>query len=114
MTGIKAFVGGVQYSIVRNLLRQQDEVEIMDKLRLYFSVDFWFVENSNYSLKNFIAHYNEITGSIGGIVSMGSGEIKSDAKYTAAKKILHKFWAALKNMNIRVGIEAYGEILRHL
>lgn len=59
-TGKDAYLGTTQYTIVRNLMRKQDHQEIADRLRLYFSNEFWFTEKNDFSLKNFIAHFNEI------------------------------------------------------
>lgn len=100
-TGQAPFVGGMQYGIVKNLLRQNAEEEIAGRLEKYFSKDLWFTREGDFSLKGFINHYNEINDDAGGptgtAVYIGDGKIGSDAQYILAGKMLRKYWTALES-----------------
>ena len=102
VTGESAYVGGAQYAIMKNLLKKQDEMEVTLRLRRYFSCDYWFTDTNNYSLKNFIGHYNEITEleTLDGNQSKPIEDITSDEDLRAAEEAMFNMWVVLKTTPI--------------
>lgn len=58
-TGIKPLITGAEGKLVKTLLQSQNKDNIIDKLSLYYSNEYWFNKDGR-DFKQFYAHYNEI------------------------------------------------------
>ncbi len=88
-TGKKPYIGGPQYGILKSLLNQQTVEDIEARLYLYFAGDFWFTK-SGFSLKDFMAHYNEIAKLPHYSPSIGRSRIESEDAYRAATALHYR------------------------